>query len=120
MSDLTLLGPTRSERPAFRFRTRLDGAYYVFRLAWNSRYRRWYLDIADIAGNVAVTGLAVVVGHDLLAAVPGTYRPPGQLYVTDDSGAGRLPGLTGWRRGHSPGGPRRCCSSPGSWRARSG
>lgn len=103
MADLVLLGPKRTDRPAFRFRTQLEGTLYGFRFVWNSRLFRWYCDLADAAGNTIASGIAIVTGNDLLAAIPGgpgpTHdpKPPGQLFVVDDSGAGRLPTRNGWR-----------------------
>ncbi|MGB0768850.1 MAG: phage baseplate plug family protein [Phycisphaeraceae bacterium] len=103
MADFALLGPKRTERPAFRFRTLLDGTIYGFRFVWNSRLFRWYFDLADSAGNTIASGIAIVTGADLLAAIPNgpgpnnDPKPPGQLYVVDDSGAGRLPTRNGWR-----------------------
>lgn len=107
MADLVLLGPQRVDVPAFRWRTRLDGAFYGFRLFWVSRAGReygytgqagrWMLDIRDTAGNAIALGIGVVVDLDMLAPVPGTSKPPGQLFVRDDSGRGRLPTRNGWR-----------------------
>lgn len=96
MTDLMLIGPTRTDRPAYRWRNRLDGEFWAMRMVWNSRVQRWYLDIANAAGTAVVEGLAVVTGHDLLAPIPAGNRPPGQLFVVDDSGAGRVPTRRGF------------------------
>lgn len=87
----------RADRPSFRWRTRLDGAFYHLRLVWISRVHRWILDIADAANNPIALGIGVTVGCDLLAPLSAEGRPPGQLFATDDSGAGRNPTRNGWR-----------------------
>ncbi len=99
MADTHLSGAERSTRPARRWRTRLEGAFYGFRLVWNSRAHRWLLDITDAAGGSVARGLGVAVDLDLLAAVSVSNRPPGQLFVRDDSGAGRIPTRQGWSEG---------------------
>lgn len=98
MADIHLIGAQRSTRPVRLWRTRLEGAdFWGFRLVWNSRARRWLLDVSTGLGSPVVLGRGVVVDLDLLADVSVDGRPPGQLFVRDDSGAGRIPGLYGWR-----------------------
>lgn len=98
MADVTLLGPQRSAKAEIRFRERLDGSWYGFRLVWYLRANRWFLDIADAAGATIVSGIGVVTDADMLAPIVRGRRPPGQLFVRDDAGLGRSPTRTGWAR----------------------
>jgi hypothetical protein len=99
MADLTLLGPQRTNRPAFRFRTRLEGEFWAFRLVWNTRVHAWFLDVISADGVDLVTGLRIAEGLDLLGAFSDTTLPPGQLFVVDDSGLHRDPPRNAWTEG---------------------
>jgi hypothetical protein len=101
MSDQHVLAPLRTTRPAFRWRSRLDGTVYGFRLAYNTRNDRWYLDVQTADGTAVVSGLRVSTGVSLLAPFgENPNLPPGQLFVRDDSGADREPGLAAFRSDH--------------------
>lgn len=93
MADLVLLAPRNDSRPALRWRSLLEGAWYSFRLAFNVRAQRWTLDLENDDGTAIVQGLRVVEGVDLLA--PHRWRPgvpPGQLYALDVRGSHTEPG----------------------------
>jgi hypothetical protein len=98
MADLQILAPTLTTRPAFSFRARLENATYGFRIVWNARLHFWSLDVRDQAGGVMMRGIRISTGLDLLAPLRSVAgAPPGQLFVVDDSGAGREVDRTGWR-----------------------
>lgn len=97
MSDLILTGARADARPALRFRTLLEGAWYGFRLAYNTRLQAWYLDVEGDDGSPLVNGLRVAVGTDMLRPFGDTRLPPGQLFAVDVEGQGRDP----WRYGLS-------------------
>lgn len=87
-----LLAPGRSERPSFRFRTRLDGPFYGLRMVWNTSERRWYLDLETNEGDLLVTGIPMVEGIDLLGPYHGRANvPAGELVVVDTEGQGLEP-----------------------------
>ena len=93
MADLVLLAPRIETRPAMRWRSLLDGAWYTFRLVFNTRARRWTLDLENDDATPVITGIRVVDGVDLLA--PHRWRPgvpPGQLFATDVTGQHTEPG----------------------------
>lgn len=97
MTDQVLLAPQRSDRPSFRWRTRLEGSFYNLRLVWNSRAQRWLLDISDAVGLPIATGIGIVTGVDMLRPFADSRLPGGQLFARDESGRGRLPTRDGWR-----------------------
>ena len=58
--------PPSTDRPQ-SFTTQLGSAVYQFDLRWNDRSNVWTMDISDpVSGNPIVSGLAVVLGADLL------------------------------------------------------
>lgn len=94
--DLLLQAPQRDNRPDIRWRNLLDSRWYSFRLAWNVRDRRWYLDVSSDTGDQIVVGLAVEAQISLLEAVRRDELPPGQLFVEDVGGFDRRPGQFTW------------------------
>lgn len=100
MVDEILLAPSRSDRPAFRWRTRLDGRFYGFRLVFSQRMRTWLLDLSDATGAPIFTAVTCVVDQDLTRPFAVSTIPPGQLFVRDESGLGRIPGRDAWRSDH--------------------
>lgn len=61
---------------------RLAGQTYTWRLYWLDPAQCWMIDIADIAGNPLISGVALVTGGDLLGQLQ--YLVPGWLFVISD------------------------------------
>lgn len=74
-----------------RFRELLDGTWYGFRLAYNTRMRWWVLDLASADGRDLVLGMRVVVGCSLLAPFRRPELPPGDLFAVDAIGEDQDP-----------------------------
>lgn len=77
------LGLPLFDRAAFRYTIALDGeATYGLRFRWNARDSSWILSLysADFATEIA-TGIRVVYGSDLLAAIQ--HLVPGSLTVRE-------------------------------------
>lgn len=95
--DQTIIAWDRTQlRPVKRTTTPLDGAEYRLELIWNVRSRRWVLDFANAVGTPIFKGMAIVLRIDMLATDSSSIRPPGQLFVVDDSGRHREPGWSDW------------------------
>lgn len=87
-----LLALERASQSAYRFRSRLDGTAYGFRLAWNTRAEHWTATIEDAGGEQLLAGKALRVGEDILEQHVDARLPPGTLVVVDTSGQGVDPG----------------------------
>jgi hypothetical protein len=92
VTDLVLAAPRLDSRPALRFRTLLDGAWYGFRLAYNTRMQAWYLDLETSDGSLVLAGMRIAVGTNLLRPFGDGRLPPGQLFALDVEGQDRDPG----------------------------
>lgn len=88
MADQVLQGPTKTDRAAMRWRTRLDGRFYEFRLMWNVRMRTWFLDIAQSDGTPLVNAHRAAIGVDVTAPYNDARLPVGQLFFLDSEGQG--------------------------------
>lgn len=91
MADEQILAIQKARRGGFRFRRRLGGRIFRFRLAYNPRHQRWFLDLASTDGTQLVSGLACQVGTDLLGPFDDANLPDGQLFLLDSQGAGVEP-----------------------------
>ncbi|MBV6340984.1 phage baseplate plug family protein [Candidatus Magnetobacterium casense] len=75
--------------PYYRGVKALDGNTYTFRFHWNNTLEKWYMDILGISNDVAVCGIALTCGKDLLAS--HGYYELGELWVVDNDGANADP-----------------------------
>lgn len=89
MTDLVLTAARLVERPALRWRSLLDGGWYGFRLAYNTRLQWWTLDVEGDDGSPLVAGLRVTTGTSLLRPFGDVRLPPGQLFAQDVEGQDR-------------------------------
>ena len=88
MADLLFIAPQRTDRPAYRFRERLDGDDFQLRLHYNSRVQRWTLDLRDDNGNALALGVPALTGVSLFEPWRGFVGwPAGQIFFADPSGA---------------------------------
>ncbi|HGL4258432.1 TPA: hypothetical protein ACKE3D_002112 [Burkholderia dolosa] len=76
--------PSNASTPPFSTSVTLDGASYVANVAWNFYGQRYYMTIADTAGNVIWTGAMVGSpnGFDILLA-PGIFKQSTILFRED-------------------------------------
>jgi len=79
---------------SFRQRTSLDGHEYVLTFDWNERSSAWFFSLADTDETPLLSGKKITVGTDLLGALLGPARPPGQIICLEVSGLPVDPGLT--------------------------
>jgi hypothetical protein len=97
LDDEIVTVPRLSSRPAIVGQPLLDGVLYTLRLTFNSRDRRWYLELGTAPGEPIVRGLRITSGTSLLGALDGDPRlPPGQLYVVDARGTSEPPDRNAW------------------------
>jgi len=87
-----LLALERASQSAYKFRSRLDGTAYGFRLAWNTRAEHWTAAISAADGTELLTGRVLRAGENILEQHVDARLPPGTLEVVDTSGAGGDPG----------------------------
>lgn len=93
MADQIFLAPLRSLRPEFDWRSRLEGTFYTFRAAYNTRRKLWHLDLGDADGSPLALGHPLLSGISIFEPFRGLIGfPPGQILLEDTSGAGRDPG----------------------------
>lgn len=69
----------------------LDGSQYILLYQWNSRGDRWYLTVYDRDGDVLASSIKITLYGDLLAGIPPSKRPPGQLWAIDYPAGGNTP-----------------------------
>lgn len=87
MADLQILAPLRSVRPAFNWRDRLDGTFYLLRMSFNTRRKLWAVDLRASDGSALKLGISGVVGVSLFEPWRGLVGfPPGQLFLEDTEG----------------------------------
>ena len=67
--------------------TQLEGVEYLFRFYWSDREQAQYFDISDQDGNILAAGIKCVLGQNLLDRFTGPTLPPGELWLTDLTGA---------------------------------
>lgn len=80
--------PLDSQFPAYQQTTELDGRVYELTLLWMARLQAWSLDLAIADGATIVSGLMLIPNWPLLERLRHPERPPGELWVLDDAGAG--------------------------------
>jgi hypothetical protein len=76
-------------RPYYRGTKTLDSNNYNLYIHWNTNTEKWYLDLEGITNEVAIRGIALLGGKDLLA--PFGYNELGSLWVVDNSGKNEDP-----------------------------
>ncbi|MCK5610314.1 hypothetical protein KAR91_51050 [Candidatus Pacearchaeota archaeon] len=64
-----------------QFRTDLDGKFYLFDFRFNSRATIWMMNIYDENGSIIISGIALLLGVDLLGRFQDSRLPPGPLFM---------------------------------------
>lgn len=90
MADVIPIRSDRAEDDGIR--VRLDGVFYRFRLAWNTRFEYWSIGIRDDSGTPLLDGLRITLGVNMLRQFVGAMYPPGWLVAVDTSGSSTPPG----------------------------
>jgi len=75
--------------PGSKFNVELDGNTYALSLRWNITDGAWYLNLQGVTNSVALPGLKLVTGPNLLH--PYAEIDLGALYVVDKNDQQRDP-----------------------------
>jgi len=82
-------------KPYYEGTKSLDGIPYKFRVRWNTRTQKYYLDLTSLVDSaVTIRGMALLPGRNLLARY-GYGHLLGALWVVDTSGANENPTYAG-------------------------
>ena len=87
--------PVRSDLPAYRFTTTLEGEKFGFQFHYNKRYDRWLFNLLDVNNNQLLSGIPLLTGLDLLGRYKYENLPLGTFLVLDETGQNRDPGEVG-------------------------
>jgi hypothetical protein len=85
--------PLTSGTPQFVQQASLDGVVYTLDFYYNTREDSWYFNLLDVERNPIIMGRKMVADWPLLQRSRSASKPPGELYVIDNSGAGLDPSL---------------------------
>ena len=77
--------PLRSDIYLYNFKITLSNVVYSFFLRYNGRMNRWILDIKDIAGNLILGGIVLLVNRNLLSQYPTLNLMSGLLAAVDST-----------------------------------
>jgi len=86
MSSIRIPLDDLADEGSIEFRTRLAGAMFRMRIAYNERDDRYYLDIYDDDDVVIGLSIAMVLDAPLLARSVKVTRPRGELFCVDVGG----------------------------------
>ena len=78
------------ELPYYNGTVSLEGSTYRITIRWNGETSKWYMDFVGITEDIAIKGIALVVGKDLLEPY-GYGITFGRLEVIDNSEASEDP-----------------------------
>lgn len=85
--------PLKKGLPFFDLQVELESVTYTLTLRWNERAARWFLDVADVTGEVLhLGGMCVVADFPIAPHITGR-EPRGALIFVDTSGEGLDPGF---------------------------
>jgi hypothetical protein len=90
----TIIIPTRTDVPHYRFTTELEGRQYGFEFRWNERAGAWFLALSDAEGDVIGSGIRVRTGSALTTFITDARKPPGRFAVVDTAGKGKHAGAS--------------------------
>jgi len=82
---MTLLIPTSSAAPAYKFQIVLEDQAYNFVFKWNDTFDFWIFDIADVGGNEIVCGVKVILDYPLINRFANPLLPPGEIVAIDST-----------------------------------
>jgi hypothetical protein len=77
--------PVDSVRTNKEFRTELDGIFYLLSFRFNSRATIWMMNVSDENSNIIVSGIALLLGVDLLGRFQDSRLPAGSLFLNNFS-----------------------------------
>lgn len=64
-----------------QFRTELDAVFYLFDFRFNTRATLWMMNMYDEGGNIILSGIALLLGVDLISRFQDSRLPPGPLFM---------------------------------------
>lgn len=88
----TLVLPVRSDFKQYSMKLELELVVYTFTFGYNTRRQRWYMDIADQAGNEILNGVPVLINIPLCDQYIDLRLPPGRFIAIDKTGNNKIPG----------------------------
>ena len=85
--------PISSDSPDYEQQVTLSGETYILTARWNARAGRWFLSLADAAGDVVWQGVKASMDLPIRMHSTSAIKPDGQLWIVDASGSGVDAGL---------------------------
>jgi hypothetical protein len=70
----------------FQQRLNIGGSVYIFNFVYNTRGKVWTMNISDDNTNPLVSGVVLVLEHELISRFKYTGIMGGQMYVIDTTG----------------------------------
>jgi len=80
--------------PQFSQQVSLDGVVYTLDFFYNTREDSWYLSILDVELTPIISARKMVADWPIMWRSRSASKPPGELWVIDESGAGLDPSLS--------------------------
>jgi len=74
--------PVDNQNPDFTFYTNLEDSTYFFRMRWNTRAGKWFMDILNDQNEAIVQSVAIVQGIDYFELVQEKV-PVGKLFFSN-------------------------------------
>lgn len=93
--------PLDSENAFYVFSITLSGVNYAFHMRWNSRAGRWFLDIHSASDVPIISSIPLLIRRNLIGRYAMATKPPGTLYVNDDTAQESEPGRNAWGTTHT-------------------
>lgn len=75
--------PVKQNASRFFFQIELEDSTYKLEFDWNDRASKWFVNIRQPDDTMLLSGIALVLGSDLLAPFHHLAVPPGGLFVYD-------------------------------------
>ena len=89
MTYLTM--PLRNDLPRYVFRVSLSGTIFTIHMSYNTRMKRWIMNINDAQDNQVLQGIPCLVQVNLTQQYITLQIPEGILFITDDTGGTNQP-----------------------------
>lgn len=83
--------PVDTDIPWYFYRISISSTVYTLRLRFNSRMKRWILDIADAQNGSLITSLPLLVARNLNSRFVETNLPVGIFFCVDNTGQDNQP-----------------------------
>jgi len=100
MATATVI-PLDQSVPWYSFQMALDAATYTFEVAFNTRAGYWTLSLYDVAGNLLLGSIPLLIQRNLTAPYHTLNIPKGDFLCLDDADDGSQPGLGSFLLDHT-------------------